>query len=114
MMDEMDKLGFFEWRRTSSAFYKFHDPKYGGLPNDSLVVTHYNAHIFRFFRDMMKCRHSITMDNVCVIDYIPKAQYFKKNPKHEQITIGPYKTYEDAERNCIIKLIEITKDETEE
>ncbi len=106
---ELDDLGFFKWYCTQygSLVYQEYKPVYDDLPLDNIIRTELNACVFKFFREKHK------LDSVII------RSFSMTNSYHYNIVIDqdygndlqslsiPDRTYEQAELECIKKLIKI-------
>ena len=101
--------------------YKVYDKM--GLLQEHSVMDHYNiagdciaeryptptfSQAFRWFRDEYKIRYSIRYDQESgeYDGFIPSNWIYV-----DALDFGPYKTYEEAEFECLKKLMEIVKSE---
>ena len=102
---ELEALGFFEWYCTQygGLNYTEYNEVYDQLPLDNLIITKLNACVLKFFRDVYELDSRIISDRQFDgVDY----SYLIPNEKHEDIFCD---THEEAELQCIKKLIQINK-----
>jgi hypothetical protein len=97
---ELDYLGFFDWYcgQYGGLVYSEYKSVYDDLPLDNLIRTELNACIFKWFRG----EYGIV--GYC---YIPNESGYWA---HSFENKAKYDTYEEAELECINKLIEIVKE----
>jgi hypothetical protein len=103
---ELEAIGFFEWYRSQygSINYSEYKEVYDQLPLDNLIRTQLNACAFKFFRDKYKLYFNI--------DRLPNKlgtnQAFMLRIDAPFIG-GYYKSYEKAELECLLNLVQIIK-----
>ena len=106
--NELESLGFFEWLKEKGFGSGFTAMILDAQPFDSIERSGYNAIAFRWFREKYK------LDSMVQPTYSTKYQYrmFHIEGKTKVQIYGAYmgkafKTYEEAELECLKKLIEI-------
>jgi len=101
---ELEVLGFFKWYCTQygGLNYQEYKPVYDDLPLDNLIRTKLNACAFKFFRDKYGL-YSV------VASYFGGAVFGIEDKNKNYHNKLKFKTHEEAELECIKKLIEITK-----
>jgi hypothetical protein len=103
---ELEAIGFFEWHSTQygGIVIKEYTDFYDDLPLDNIIRTELNACAFKFFRDKYKLYFNI--------DRLPNKlgtnQAFMLRIDAPFIG-GYYKSYEKAELECLLNLVQIIK-----
>ncbi len=111
---ELETLGFFKWYCTqySGLVYQEYKPVYDDLPLDNIIRTELNACVFKFFREKYNYFSSPTeSDNDTTKTYDWLITKNLGSGKKFIGFIGYKNSYEEAEFECIKKLIENTKKE---
>lgn len=115
--NELESLGFFEWLKEKGFGSGFTAMILDAQPFYSIERTGYNSIAFRWFREKYD-----------LLGYVNDESSVEDNPNihkkwmyviqelpivlHDDLSNGKiYKTYEEAELECLKKLIEICKDE---
>jgi hypothetical protein len=110
---ELEALGFFKWYCTQygGLVYQEYKPVYDDLPLDNLIRTELNACAFKFFREQYFLDSYIVpapLETKKVYDYYI---WFTNEKQERDLFIGMNNqyTYEEAEVECLKKLISITE-----
>ena len=119
--NKLESLGFFEWlSETHNLKDTDMKPEYlDELPLEDIHRTVCNSMAFRWFREKRDWQHSIepTADqyshqlgyNYWIWNYKTGEEYHTM-PKNRPSGDWEYKSYEEAELACLIKLIEICRE----
>lgn len=107
--DELESLGFFEWLKEKGFGSGFTPIILNSQPFDSIERSGYNAIAFRWFREKYNLHSTIALISnsdterryMVMIDYI--------YPHKAIMEFEEYETYEEAQLECLKKLIEIVK-----
>jgi hypothetical protein len=97
--NELESLGFFEWLKEKGFGSGFTPIILDAQPIDSIERSGYNAIAFRWFREKYKLELLIEKDDI--------GQYYFSI---KGLCDYCFETYEEAEFECIEKLIEIAKE----
>jgi len=104
--NELESLGFFEWLKEKGFGSGFTPIILDAQPIDSVERSGYNAIAFRWFREKYKIFSCIMTE----YSYGGNISTYHINGLHQSnISKGNFKTYEEAELECLIKLISIVK-----
>jgi hypothetical protein len=105
--NELESLGFFEWLKEKGFGSGFTPIILDAQPIDSIERSGYNAIAFRWFREKY--------DLISVVGYHNLWKYsflIETIEEHKTIiVVDKINTYEEAELECLVKLIEIVKNE---
>ena len=107
--NELESLGFFEWLKEKGFGSGFTPIILDAQPFDSIERGGYNAIAFRWFREKYNLYHFVTREiGVNTSDIFFVASFYKgKKGNSPRNTCISSKTYEEAELECLKKLIEI-------
>ena len=97
--NELESLGFFKWLKEKGFGSGFTPIILDAQPIDSIERSGYNAIAFRWFREKYGLQITIHPDKWCEISkdgLVLKDTY-------------SFKTFEEAELECLKKLIEICR-----
>ena len=118
--NELESLGFFEWLKEKEFGSGFTPIILDGQQFDSIERSGYNAIAFRFFREKHNLRGFIGFrPNAKKFDYhiynmaLSGTEYIKQRTLEEFNKDPKVGTYEEAELECLKKLIEIVKSKQE-
>lgn len=115
---ELDALGFFKWYCTQygSLNYQEYKPVYDDLHLDNLIRTELNACVFKFFREKYNLHGSTSVDvwnkkdaSYRITGGIKGIVEANSYGSLYDIDSANYETHNEAEFECVKKLIEITK-----
>lgn len=97
---ELETLGFFKWYCTQYGGTNYVEYKevFDMLPLDNLIITKLNACIFKFFREEYNLHQVVLYDHKGKYDIIVGETISGS-------CLGQYDTSEEAELECIKKLI---------
>jgi hypothetical protein len=112
--NELESLGFFEWLKEKGFGSGFTPIILDEQPIDSIERSGYNAIAFRWFREEHNLYPSINIYNdkwLCIIKSIVSNEEHISGYVIDTINKGYpiFKTHEEAELECLVKLIEIVK-----
>jgi hypothetical protein len=120
---ELELLGFFRWLLETHelSYTEGISPKYlDGLPLTDIHRTVCNAMAFRWFREQFKWQCSIEatkdqLDHELGYNYwiwnSETGEEYHTMPKNRPFGDWCYKTYEEAQKECIMDLISIIKNQ---
>ena len=120
--NELEKLGFFDWlSQTHELEYVDMSTDYlDGLLLNDIHITVCNAMVFRWFREQFNWQSSIeaTKDqhnhelgfNYWIWNNVTGEEYHTM-PKNRPSGDWCFKTYEEAQKECILDLISIIKNQ---
>lgn len=111
---ELEALGFFKWycAQYGSLNYQEYESVYDDLPLDNLIRTQLNACAFKFFREkridseIKKIEEGYTYH--CFRNQEELGESLMKLFTDDRL-LYVFNSHEDAEAECLKKLIEITK-----
>ena len=107
--NELESLGFFEWLKEKGFGSGFTPIILDAQPIDSIERSGYNAIAFRWFREKYKLyshvRESYSFDNT--LEFVTQINGSYVNHGIVDKPINRFETYEEAELECLKKLIEI-------
>ena len=119
---ELEAIGFFEWYHSQygSINYSEYKEVYDQLPLDNLIRTQLNACAFKFFREKYNlCGYPVTAPNYIKGESKYKTRFsyeiYGMNEKSSSTVFLTIKdvvnlpTHEEAELECIKKIIQINK-----
>lgn len=103
---ELDCLGFFKWYCTQYGGLNYTEYKevYDDLPLDNIIRTELNACVFKFFREKYGYDVSIRRQAKTRHQFIIES---KDNEDNYYFIDFPFQNHEEAELECIKKLIKI-------
>jgi hypothetical protein len=105
---KLETLGFFKWYCTQygGLVYQEYKTVYDDLPLDNLIRTELNACVFKFFREEYGYDVSIKRQTKTVHQFVIES---KDNEDHYHFIDFPFQNHEEAELECLKKLISIIK-----
>ena len=99
-------IGFYNVRSLFVPDYKVTKLQIDNLRLEKCCLAPTFAQAFRWFRE--KYNIDSMIDKNTKDEYFGNKRYHKLSKEYETITKG-FKTYEEAELECLVKLIEIVK-----
>jgi hypothetical protein len=115
---ELDAIGFFKWYCTQYGGLNYTEYKefYDHLPLDNIITTELNACVFKFFREKYNLDASMSVNvwgekqtSYRITGGIKGVIEANSYGALYDIDTEYYNSYEEAELECIKKLIEISK-----
>ena len=110
----LKELGFDE---PCFGYYSNGNLVYGNHTNNMMQRFRYSAptfsQVFRWFREKYDLHSEILLDQTTQPKYCFEIHKYEDFGNYEEIRIGEwflYRTYEEAELACLVKLIEIVKE----
>jgi hypothetical protein len=116
---ELDAIGFFKWYCTQYGGLNYTEYKefYDHLPLDNIITTELNACVFKFFREKYNLDASMSVNvwgekqtSYRITGGIKGVIEANSYGALYDIDTEYYNSYEEAELECLKKLIEIVKE----
>ena len=113
---DLKELGFDEpcikYYWTDGMFSKGYENPFNYNKRDNVISSPTFSQAFRWFREKYNIYTEILLDQTTQPKFCFEIYKYEDFGNYEEIRIGEwflYRTYEEAELDCIIKLIEIVK-----
>ena len=107
--NELESLGFFEWLKEKGFGSGFTAMILDAQPFDSIERSGYNAIAFRWFREKYNLIPNV--ESIYTDETRTEIKFWFWIGNHKEYSDDEvfYDTYEEAELECLVKLIEIVK-----